>query len=82
MSQQAQCMTPNCGNKPKARGLCHVCYMMAHKLVTSETTTWEQLAELGLCLSAVRKVRQQRFRSAFEEAIAKSPKGVDTEDDP
>lgn len=47
------CMTPECGN-PCApalkRGLCMKCYIKAKKLVGSGTATWNELAEMKLCL--------------------------------
>lgn len=43
-----KCMTPNCKNERKTRGICQQCYQQAYKLVETGKTTWEELVSVGL----------------------------------
>lgn len=43
------CMITGCSGIASRRGLCLNCYSRAKKLVESGETTWEKLAERGLC---------------------------------
>lgn len=48
-----KCMIPTCGRMQASgrRGLCLVCYSKAKKKVEAKETTWENLADMGLCES-------------------------------
>jgi hypothetical protein len=45
-----KCLVPDCHRHPTARGLCHICYNIALKMVKRGETTWEQLAASGKAL--------------------------------
>jgi hypothetical protein len=63
------CMVSGCGRPQVAswkRGICGKCYHQAKKLIESNTTTWEELASMGLCLDEdkpllVEFLRQKRI---------------------
>jgi hypothetical protein len=53
MSNQAKCLTPGCTGMaaPVVKtGQCLTCYSKAKKAVEAGTTTWDELAKLGLTL--------------------------------
>lgn len=62
------CIIRGCG-KPRAealkRGLCMGCHGKAKKLIADGKTTWENLEQLGLCISA----ELDPFTAAFKEKI-------------
>lgn len=45
------CLRPECERAVRTRGLCHVCYQSASKLVRVKTTSWEKLEKSGKVLA-------------------------------
>ena len=45
------CMTEGCDNPREWKGLCRSCHGVAKRFVDEEKTTWDELAEMGLCLA-------------------------------
>ena len=43
------CMTQECDKKAEWKGLCRSCYGQARKLIDDEKTSWEELAQMGMC---------------------------------
>lgn len=75
---QPTCVIASCPNTAGARdlkGLCIKCYAGAKKAVEAGTTTWEELAELGLCIIKP----TGHFEVAFEKAKAQKDKGTGSE---
>lgn len=61
----ATCLTPDCKNSKAFKGLCSSCYKSAKRLVDSEQTTWEALAEMGL--ADVGESASSKFMDAFKK---------------
>ncbi len=61
------CMVPKCQRLGgvMTKGMCPVCYKQAKEKVTIGATTWEKLAEMGLC-----KLAEQN--SPFNDAYSKA----------
>lgn len=59
-SEGKLCLTPDCGEPAKWKGLCPDCYGGAKTLIEAGETTWEKLQLLGLCA-----VRGTRFINAY-----------------
>lgn len=57
---QVECMVPDCTEKARWKGICGKCYHQARELVHTNKTTWEELAEMGLC-----KIEDKKLLSAF-----------------
>ena len=59
------CLIPKCGGVAGAnlKGLCMSCYKAAKRTVESGETTWEKLAEMGLC-----KGKTTPFDDAYSRA--------------
>lgn len=49
-----KCLNPNCQALANARGLCHSCYGVAHRLVNAKRTTWQDLEARGKVLPKTR----------------------------
>ncbi len=58
-----RCLTPECKEEAKARGLCFTCYSAAKYMVRCKKTTWSKLEEKGLCKPA----HTSLFRNHFDE---------------
>lgn len=68
VSKGKTCLTPGCGKQAKWKCLCHACYGQAKRLIDSEETSWEELADLNLACPP-----SQLFRMAFR--LAKAAQG-------
>ncbi len=66
---EAKCLTPNCGKKPRTRGICNTCYITANRIVQLGKTTWEELEANGLCLKKAHRKARAAFLIAFQSAI-------------
>lgn len=64
MSEVRNCMIPHCARVAARRGLCLVCYGKAKAKVDAGETTWEALAQKGLCESY-----RDPFDSAYDRAM-------------
>jgi len=58
------CLTLDCAERPKWKGLCDRCYRTAKRLVDAGKATWESLAELGL---ASEDGAEDKFTRAFKK---------------
>lgn len=61
------CARPRTANA-SMRGLCLVCYGKAKKKVEAGETTWDKLAEMGLC---------EKDKDPFDDAYARALKGME-----
>ena len=63
MVEVLRCLYPDCGREAAIRGLCHICYMTAARLVHRQKVTWAVLEERGKCLprQVGRRGRQKRW---------------------
>ena len=43
----AKCLNPNCIREARARGLCAPCHVLALRLVSSGSTSWDDLERRG-----------------------------------
>lgn len=43
-----KCLTPDCKEDRRWKGLCSSCYGQAKRLIETEETTWDELEKLGL----------------------------------
>lgn len=59
------CMIPNCNALAARKGLCMKCYKKAKEKVDTNQTTWEALAEVGLC---------EREKDPFDDAYSRAMK--------
>lgn len=63
------CMTPDCNEVRKTRGLCKRCYGAAcQKVRIFQDITWKKLEDLGLCL----RKQEQGNRGLFAKALAEA----------
>ncbi len=64
MIASTKCLTPECqsqmGDPKSYKGLCMKCYSAAKRMVEAGTTTWEQLAAMGMV-----KAEETDFERAF-----------------
>lgn len=62
-----RCVIPSCPRVAAEgrRGLCLVCYSAAKKKVEAHETTWEKLAEKGLC----EDMSDNPFNDAYSRAM-------------
>jgi hypothetical protein len=65
------CMVPDCDSEARWKGICPKCYHQARTLIENKKTTWDELAEMGLCeigskklLMAFIKLKQTTFEEA------------------
>lgn len=68
MTTIGKCLIEDCGRPqaPAKRGLCSLCFLRAKAKVDAKETTWERLAEMGLCESE---------RDPFDTAYDRATKG-------
>lgn len=64
MTTTGKCLVSGCSRLENKRGLCLVCYSQAKRKVTAGQTTWEKLADLGLC-----KPETTPFDDAYTRAM-------------
>lgn len=58
MSQSTKrCLRPECVGRVYARGLCHVDYMVARRMIGRGETTWEALVAAGKATRTTSNVR-------------------------
>lgn len=64
--QSMKCLTPDCaqhsGDPKTYKGLCVRCHTAAKRMVEAGTTSWEQLAAMGLV-----RAEESVFERAFRE---------------
>lgn len=62
------CLTPDCGEASKSRGLCTNCYQLARFEIAKNRTNWEELEALGLARPPQHGIGLNLFRLALTEA--------------
>ena len=63
----SKCLNPRCKNKEiVSRGLCRICYKVAHRLVYTKQTSWKDLEATRRCLESNRKTGKTAW---FREAV-------------
>lgn len=63
-----KCLVPNCQRGPETRGLCHVHYCIASKLVRKHITTWTELERCGKSLEPYHS-RANKTKAWFLECV-------------
>lgn len=66
VSKGKTCMTPLCGKPAKWKMICQQCYGQAKELMEEEKLSWDDLTDMGLCITPTRKFRAEYFKRKRE----------------
>lgn len=75
-ADKQKCMVPDCNEPARWKGICQKCYGQAKNLIDNGKTTWDELAEMGLCEVKSKKLLMAFIKKkgiTFDQAIEPKP---------